>query len=105
MLCQKCSKRLIEPHARLYRQLQRNEPFPGVLDLCVDCRHRDGTRCTSPDLKANGGEGVLILIKKPVVAHVCRSPRRLSGVVQMWTESATSCKQMEVSCPTPASSP
>lgn len=95
VLCQTCSKWLIEPHPRLYRQLQRNEPFPGVLDLCVGCRHRDGTRCTSPDLKVNGGEGVAILIKKPDTFHVRASKSYRSGWRKMWTESATLCQQRE----------
>ena len=97
VLCVPCSKRLIEPHPRLYRELQRHEPFPGTLDLCIQCRHRDGTRCTSPDLLANGGNGVILTIKKPVMAHLKMAKPARSGWHKMWTESASDCKQREVS--------
>jgi hypothetical protein len=70
MLCTTCSDRLIVPHPRLYRQLAPNEPFPGVMELCLGCRFRTGVRCTHPALKANGGPGLKIEIGPPDVAMV-----------------------------------
>jgi hypothetical protein len=92
VLCARCEKKLVEPHKRLYAQIQPNEPIPGTLDLCVPCAFRDGLRCTHPDLKANGGAGLFIKIEKPIVAHLCRSPRRLSGYMRIWTKPAETCR-------------
>lgn len=60
VLCARCSKKLIEPHARLYIQLQEHEPFPGVMEICVDCPMRKGVSCYSPLAKHNGGTGMRI---------------------------------------------
>lgn len=60
VLCPKCSRKLIESHARLYHQLQEFQPFPGMMDLCLDCPMRDGVRCKSPLAKSNGGPGMRI---------------------------------------------
>lgn len=56
VLCLECSDKIIGPHPRLYEPLHRNEPFPGCMDICANCRHRDGFRCASPAAMANGGE-------------------------------------------------
>lgn len=61
VLCAKCSKKLIDPHPRLYHQLQENEPFPGSMQICLDCPMRSGVSCTSPLAKSNGGPGMQIL--------------------------------------------
>ena len=58
VLCGACADRLIEPHPRLYRRLDRNEPAPGVMRICEDCRHRQGGRCVSPRARAHGGPGL-----------------------------------------------
>lgn len=57
-LCDLCGKELIEKHPRLYRQLDRWEPWPGTMELCRTCIHRDGARCRMA--KFNGGTGVRI---------------------------------------------
>lgn len=67
VLCGQCSDRLIEPHARLYSPVPINAPLPGCMELCSDCRHREGVRCTHLDLKKNGGAGIAIAISKPQV--------------------------------------
>lgn len=60
-LCEKCSDRIVEPHARLYTRIDRNKPAPGAMRLCVDCRHRaPGGVCANPGAKANGGPGIII---------------------------------------------
>jgi len=68
LLCPPCSARLIEPHPRLYYGLPFNEPFAGTMGLCVPCRFRDGVRCTHPDLRANGGPGLIIQADTPIPA-------------------------------------
>jgi hypothetical protein len=67
VLCKTCSDALIEKHPRLYRPLREHEPWPGAMPLCVDCVHRDGVRCRHPDLKANGGTGLLLTMPEPSV--------------------------------------
>jgi len=58
VLCASCAERVIEPHPRLYRQLGRNEPAPGVMRICGGCRHQVAARCRSPKAAANGGSGL-----------------------------------------------
>jgi len=70
MLCTRCSARLIDPHPRLYNRIPPNAPFAGIMELCVDCRFRDGVRCTHPDLKANGGTGLVVDADPGAQAHV-----------------------------------
>jgi hypothetical protein len=69
VLCAPCAGRLIEPHPRLYSLLHRFAPFPGVMALCLDCRHRDGTACRSPKAKFNGGPGLEVLYPEPTRVH------------------------------------
>ena len=71
VLCHHCRLRLIEPHPRLYRQMDKWEPFPGAMQLCVDCKHRQRLRCTHPDLKVNGGPGLLLTFPRPDMVIVC----------------------------------
>jgi hypothetical protein len=99
VLCRGCSDRLIEKHPRLYARLEWNQPYPGTMGLCLDCRHRDGVTC--PLTQFNGGGGVNIVVAKPFNAHVCRSPRRLSGWIQMWRSPATNCDRRETATPAP----
>ncbi len=70
MLCTRCSARLIDPHPRLYSRIPPNAPFAGIMELCVDCRFRDGVRCTHPDLKANRGTGLVVDADPGTRAHV-----------------------------------
>lgn len=95
-LCDRCSRKLIEPHPRLYEELARNAPWPGAIGICTACVHRDGLRCAHPDAKANGGIGVALTIARPHQVHLCRSPRRLSGWVKLWPAPAEDCRQREV---------
>jgi hypothetical protein len=70
VLCPDCSRRLIEPHPRLYSRLRQHEPSPGVMPTCGDCRYRQGVRCSHPCLKANGGDGLLLRFPEPTTAHL-----------------------------------
>lgn len=69
-LCDGCSKQLIGAHARLYRKLWPNDPWPGCMPLCVECRHRRGTSCSHPAAKANGGDGVMLTVSRPSYMHL-----------------------------------
>jgi hypothetical protein len=94
VLCNKCSAAIIEPHPRLYHRLQPNDPFPGCMDLCVDCKLRSGVSCTAPEAKANGGPGVMITIQKPFGAMV--DGKNYRGPMTLWPAPATACRQKQV---------
>lgn len=95
MLCRLCAKRLIDKHPRLYRQLEPNEPWPGAIPLCLDCRHRTDLRCGHPEARANGGPGIELRMPRPTITHVSRSPRRLSGYVTIYPGPVRSCSGRE----------
>lgn len=64
----------IEQHERLYVELAWGNGEPGHFSLlCGRCPHRDGFRCTHPRLKANGGEGLTLMMDTHPVnrAFVC----------------------------------
>jgi hypothetical protein len=67
-LCPECSRRLIDPHHRLYLAIDHNAPVPGIMALCGLCRHRDGTRCTLA--REHGGPGIVVVAPKPAIAFV-----------------------------------
>ncbi len=69
MLCTACSERLIDLHPRVYVRISRRAPFPGIMDLCIDCRHRAGVTCIHPDRLANGGPGLHIDAAPGMPAH------------------------------------
>jgi hypothetical protein len=93
VLCGTCSKRVIKPHPRLYEALQPAQPFPGCMALCLDCKFRYGVSCTHPEAKANGGNGVILTVEKPIMAMV--DGRNYSGPLALWKSPATACKQKE----------
>lgn len=70
VLCKACGDRLIEPHERLYVQVEANAPRPGAMEVCVGCRFRNGTTCINPMLKALGGPGLQIRHSKPTYTHI-----------------------------------
>lgn len=94
VLCEACSKRVIEPHPRLYRSLNPNDPWPGCMAICVDCRLRDGVRYAAPEAKANGGPGVLLRVGEPTRGFV--DGRNYSGPMVWWPYPPTACKQKKV---------
>ena len=64
----------IEQHERLYVELAWSNGEPGHFSLlCGDCPHRDGVRCTHPNLKVNGGEGLTLAMANDPIhrAVVC----------------------------------
>lgn len=98
VLCHTCAEQWIEPHPRLYAALGPYDPFPGCMAICLDCVHRDGTRCTHPRANANGGTGVELSIKAPSQVHFYRRGKGArSGWETVWTRPARACAQKEVS--------
>jgi hypothetical protein len=93
VLCRACSDRVIKPHPRLYSERQANQPWPGCMPLCVDCKLRSGVTCTSPDAKTNGGAGVMLTVSKPFSAMVDGS--RYCGPMLLWPHPAEACKQKQ----------
>ncbi len=95
VLCKACSDRLIDEHPRLYGLLQRHEPQAGCMPICVDCAHRKGVSCSSPDAKANGGPGVVLTVPAPIVVHVRRARPHPSGFQRQWSGPVRICMQRE----------
>jgi hypothetical protein len=94
VLCSRCSKKLIEAHPRLYVPLGKFEPFPGVMELCVDCRLRDGVSCRSPLAKHNGGPGMKVAALEPTKAYLNFGGGR-GQFVKMYRSEPTSCAGRE----------
>ena len=94
VLCKPCADRIIEPHPRLYREMQANHPMPGAMLICEDCPSRAGMQCTSPVAAFNGGRGLEYEPKGQMI-HVCRSPRRQSGWVYLSDGPVTKCSGKE----------
>lgn len=69
----KACKKVITKHPRLYGEAPWSAQGPGrFMLLCGDYRHRDGTKCTHPSLKANGGEGLDLEAAQGLgIARVC----------------------------------
>ena len=95
MLCKTCSDKIIEPHPRLYREVEPMEPFPGQLRLCQGCKHQAALVCTRSLL--SGGPGVHLVFLKPLDVHLCRSPRSKSGWIKVWQGPVISCDSKEPS--------
>lgn len=93
VLCEECSDELIEEHPRLYRRLERCEPFPGTMPICIDCELRQGVRCTSPSLRSNGGPG-LSFPPPELAAHVdtVEGGRRVGRWLKTWGDFPGGCE-------------
>jgi hypothetical protein len=94
VLCRACQRDLIDAHPRLYRRLDANEPWPGCMDLCLDCRHRTGVTCAHPTLKANGGTGLQITTRRPTTAHI-NLGRGRGYWTRLYPEAPTACARKE----------
>lgn len=64
-VCIDCARLHVEPHPRFYHEMEHNRPFPGAMNVCIECPHRVGLSCSHPLLKANGGPGLNIRASKP----------------------------------------
>lgn len=70
VLCGDCAGRRIEKHPRLYAEVDFRSPEPGVMPVCVLCRHREGFRCANPIAKANGGPGLRLDFPTPLEGFI-----------------------------------
>lgn len=62
----KCYKRL-QDHDRLYMQASWSAAGTGKFMLiCGNCDHREGWDCKHPNLTTNGGEGLEVLMSRPL---------------------------------------
>lgn len=91
VLCRSCSNRLIEPHPRLYHELERFRPVPGAMPLCVGCSYLEALRCKHPHLKANGGPGLQLTFPAPIEGFVCGRPHGRGGHFIDFTGPASKC--------------
>jgi hypothetical protein len=91
ILCESCSKRVIDKHPRLYARRGIFVPWPGAMALCVDCKHRRGVTC--PLTKASGGPGIEIKYPQPFKAMVdgTRGGRRVGWMQTLYNGDPTSC--------------
>jgi len=60
VLCPRCSNQVIQPSPRLYVQAWPGIARPGVMGLCASCDYHEALRCLHPDLRANGGQGLMV---------------------------------------------
>jgi len=90
VLCKYCSRKLIDRHPRLYIPLSPHQPFPGVMQICVDCPRRSGVSCNSLLAKHNGGTGMRIEGPAPTAAHLYFGGGR-GKFMKMYTGEVTSC--------------
>lgn len=93
VLCRKCSERMIEPHPRLYHRLHENDPWPGCMEICVTCKFRDGIKCSHPDAKINGGNGVMLSVGTPIRGFIDGAKYR--GPFVHYPFPPKACKQKE----------
>lgn len=87
LLCEPCGKRIVGPHVRLYRSIDRNSPAPGAMEICTDCRFRDGLWCAQA--KSNGGDGVTITAAQPMRGFI--DGRDYSGPFTSYSFAPTAC--------------
>jgi hypothetical protein len=99
VLCTTCSDRVIKPHPRLYSAVPRHKPIPGLMELCVGCRHLDGARCTNPRARANGGEGVGVQVTPPTFAFLCVRNGSTSTREEIWPSAPSACDGREEDAP------
>lgn len=86
-LCTPCSDRLIEPHPRLYNRTPAKAPLPGIMTLCLECRHRDGMRCHFANADGSPGPGLTIEHEKPGVVFLDGRRGPKGGRRHGWHES------------------
>ena len=93
---QEACQKVIDDHPRGYSLVSWGQGLPGYfMLLCGDCPHRNGTNCSHPHLKINGGEGLLIEMSNPLgVGHVtvCTDDGRTRCISNMFPQPATSCE-------------
>lgn len=103
-LCEECAGVLVDAHPRLYLPLDSWAPWPGVMADCRKCAYRRGLACGNPLLKANGGEGlplIVPLVRRTAVMHVDpRTGKRTGRPIRLYS-GPTRCKAATASIPEP----
>lgn len=60
----------IDDHPHLFIEVPWSRGGPGkFMLLCGDCKYRDGFRCTHPDLKDNGGQGLEVSFRETIFSQ------------------------------------
>lgn len=80
----------------MYKALPKNDPRPGCMAICLDCRHRGGVSCDHPAAQANGGAGVMLTIVRPSTCFVDgrdKDGKRFGRMEMHYSEPARSCAQ------------
>lgn len=95
VLCAACADKIIVPHPRLYARLDKNEPAPGVMQICGGCSLRAGSRCTSPLAIANGGDGLRFPAADITFHVLVRGPGARSGWHRKWSHEPATCHGFE----------
>ncbi len=99
ILCRECADQLVEPHPRLYRRMEYQEPLPGAMPVCIDCNWRSDQRCLHSDLKSNGGPGLRLFFPKPTAMFVDGKDKhgRDRGWIHYTYHGPVKCDGLEVS--------
>lgn len=84
ILCLSCSGAILPAHPRLYSESPKNAPLPGLMALCFDCIHRNGSHCRCPDAKFNGGKGIEVVSEKPEVQAIAGSGAKNGRRFNRW---------------------
>lgn len=97
VLCAPCSKRLVNPHPRLYKPVDPWTPALGILGICEGCTHYAALTCRSPLARYNGGPGLDFEFPKPTHMHVQRmcNGRRVGEWRQEFHGPVTRCSGRE----------
>jgi hypothetical protein len=96
MLCEGCTRELVQKHPRLYIEMDAYEPLPGSMGCCFrGCKYRDGLTCLNPKQKILGGQGMLIRFPTPTVAFIDGTTpgggKRI-GSVEKWWHAPPECE-------------
>lgn len=87
----RCMKE-ISDHPRLYIQMEWGKGKPGqFMLLCGDCKFRNDSSCTHPDLKSNGGQGLEIRFQSVMPFIACTK----DGMIKGGTNPAVHCAGKE----------
>lgn len=95
VLCKACSDHSIECHPRLYRAKDTHEPLPGAMPCCMECSKREGWRCKSTLLRANGGAGLPLKFPRPLQVHINRGSARKNSWETIW-QGPVSCDDQSI---------
>jgi hypothetical protein len=89
----KACEKVINDHERLYREIPWGRGGPGkFMLLCGNCMNREGTQCTHPNLKANGGNGLKVTYSALPKVMVCFHEYTGLGCTPLFPDPANRCE-------------